>query len=244
MIAMLGMYDMPAIQSANDRYWALIRDHLGIGPDALTRDVDPWQIWQASDLVLAQTCGLPYRTRLHQYVTLVGTPDYGLRDCPPGFYCSVIIVRKDAKGSREVDFDGSKFAYNEALSQSGWAAPMSHLSAKGVEFQEHIPTGAHAASARAVATGHADIAGIDALTWALLQEHDPVAGNLRVIATTIPTPGLPYITSPAQDGEKVAAAIRNAIRSLEPADRAALHVKGLVNLQKETYLAVPTPPGP
>jgi len=29
MIAMLGMYDMPALHSANDRFWALIRAHLG-----------------------------------------------------------------------------------------------------------------------------------------------------------------------------------------------------------------------
>ena len=61
MIASLGMYDFaPALQAANDRLWAGIRDGLrdhGIAaPDALTRgDAAYWQAWQSPDLVLSQT---------------------------------------------------------------------------------------------------------------------------------------------------------------------------------------------
>ncbi|MCX8955299.1 hypothetical protein OU790_17900, partial [Ruegeria sp. NA] len=73
MIAMLGMYDMPEVQAANDRFWGLIRAHLGYGPEQLTRDADVWQVWLDPELVLAQTCGMPYRTRLHGRVQLVGT---------------------------------------------------------------------------------------------------------------------------------------------------------------------------
>ena len=36
--AMLGMYDMPALQPANDRFWDLIRGHLGDGHNQLSRD--------------------------------------------------------------------------------------------------------------------------------------------------------------------------------------------------------------
>ena len=244
MIAALGMYDMPQIQAANDRYWALIRAQLGEGPANLTRDADPWEIWRARGLVLAQTCGMPYRVSLHDEVTLIGTPDYGLPDCPPGYYCSVFIAHADASGSVPADFADGVFAYNEALSQSGWAGPMSHLNTLGVKFQHVIPTGAHASSAIAVAERRADLAGIDALTWTLLCEHDPVAEKLKVVGRTTPAPGLPYITSKTRAHAPIANAIRNAIESLTAQDRKSLHLKGLIDIPKSVYLDVQSPPGP
>lgn len=244
MIAMLGMYDMPGIRPANDRLWQSIRAHLGHGPARLTRDSDPWQVWQSPDLLLAQTCGMPFRTRLHPDVALVGTPDYELPGCPPGYYNSVLVVRADAMGDSAANFAGGIFAYNEALSQSGWAGPMTHLNAAGIAMGALLRTGAHAASARAVAEGRADIAGIDALTWALLVEHDPGTARLRVIDATEPTPALPYITATRRDPAPIAAALRAAIDGLAPQDRAALHLNGLVQIPASAYLAVPTPPGP
>lgn len=128
MIASLGMYELSGMAGANDRLWALIRDGLrarGIAaPDGLTRgEVAYWDAWQSPDLVLSQTCGFPYRARLHDKVTLIGTPDYGLPGCPPGHYCSVFVARKDDPRVTLDQFDGTALAYNEPLSQSGWAAP-------------------------------------------------------------------------------------------------------------------------
>jgi ABC-type phosphate/phosphonate transport system substrate-binding protein len=244
MIAFLGMYDMPALQPVNDRFWSLIRARLGHGPTRLSRDRDPWDIWQSPELLLAQTCGMPYRTRLHDSVALVGTPDYGVPGCPPGYYRSVLVVHADAPGTTERDFDGRRFAYNEALSQSGWAAPMTHLNHLGLSLAAHIGTGAHAASARAVAEGQADLAALDAVTWALLQEHDPVTRQLRVIASTPPTPGLPLITTRGRDPETLATAVRSAIHDLAPKDRAALHIRDLIRIPQSAYLAVANPPAP
>lgn len=244
MIAMLGMYDMPALQPANDRFWHAIRGHLGYGPQHLNRTNDVWDIWRARDLVMAQTCGMPYRTCLHGDVSLIGTPDYGLPSCEPGHYFSALVVRNDAPGTALADFAGGTFAYNEPLSQSGWAAPMTHLNAAGVGFDTLLQTGAHAASAQAVADGHADMAGLDGLTWALLQEHGSLGDHLRVLATTPPTPGLPYITAKTRDPAPIAAAIRAAIDDLTPADRSVLHLKGLVDIPKQAYLAIPNPPAP
>ncbi|MFV0512837.1 MAG: phosphate/phosphite/phosphonate ABC transporter substrate-binding protein [Jhaorihella sp.] len=245
MIASLGMYDMPAVRGANDRFWSAIRARLGYGPGRLTRGADPWAVWQSPDLLLAQTCGMPYRTRLHGHVTLVATPDHGLPSCPPGHYNSVLVVRAGAKGQRPRDFAGGVFAYNEALSQSGWAAPMTHLGALKVRFSGHVATGAHADSARAVAEGRADMAGLDALTWEMLKEHDgDLAAGLRVIATTSPTPALPWITALGRDPAPIAAAIDAAVGDLAKADRAALHLRGLTAIPPNAYLTVPTPPAP
>ena len=244
MIAALGMYDMPPLRDAHDRFWAAIRQGLGFGPDHLTRDMDFWDIWQSPDLVFAQTCGMPYRTRLHGHVALVGTPDYGLPDCPPGCYRSVLIARRDDPRADLGAFGGARFAYNEALSQSGWAAPMVHLAEAGVVVGDLVQTGAHAASVQAVSEGRADLAGIDALTWALLCEHQNVDAHVRVVAETAPTPGLPYIAATGRDASAIADAVEKAIEALSVEDRAALHLHGLIRIPAEDYLAVPSPPPP
>ncbi|MHA6262686.1 phosphate/phosphite/phosphonate ABC transporter substrate-binding protein [Arenibacterium sp. CAU 1754] len=242
MIAALGMYDMPAIQGANDRFWQAIQARLGYGPARLTRAGDFWEIWTSRDLILAQTCGLPYRSRLHDQVTLVGTPDYALPGCPPGYYNSVLVVRNEADGDTPGAFAGGTLAYNEKMSQSGWAAPTAHLSALGIGFEHHLESGAHAESARAVAQGRADMAGIDALTWRLLCAHDPVAGRLRVIDVTAPTPGLPLITAVQNDPAPIAGAVRAAIGDLDRADRDALYLNGLIDIPAADYLALSKTP--
>ena len=244
MIASLAMYDLPPVRGATDRYWQAIRARLGNGPVALTRDRDLWQIWQSPDLLLAQTCGYPYRARLHGHVTLVGTPDYGLPGCPPGHYNSVFIARADDPRVDPADFAGAMFAYNEALSQSGWAAPQTWARARGLVFGSAVASGAHAASVRMVTEGQADIAAIDALTWGLLSEHTPVTDGLKELARTDPTPALPYITTRTRDPAPILRAIAAAIGDLAEADRAALHLKGVVHTTAEDYLSVPTPPGP
>ncbi|WP_137702039.1 phosphate/phosphite/phosphonate ABC transporter substrate-binding protein [Marimonas lutisalis] len=244
MIAALPMYDRPETAAANDRLWQAIRAHLGHGPQALTRDMDVWDIWQNPDLLLAQTCGYPYRARLHGAVTLVGTPDYGLPGCPPGHYCSVFVARADDPVDTLDAFSGRRFAYNEALSQSGWAAPATHMAGLGLAPGPLIKTGAHRASARAVAEGRADFAALDAVTWTLIQAHDSFAANLREITRTRPTPGLPLITAKTRDPAPLFAATRQAIADLSDADRPLLHIRDLIAIPARAYLDVPNPPPP
>jgi ABC-type phosphate/phosphonate transport system substrate-binding protein len=250
MIASLGMYDFGAASAANDRFWALIRDGLrarGIAaPEALTRgDAAFWPAWEAPDLVLSQTCGYPFRTRLHDHVTYVGTPDYGLEGCPPGHYRSVFVVRADDPRPTLADFDGAPFAYNEALSQSGWAAPQTHAAGLGLRLPPVLQTGGHRLSAAAVAGGHADIAALDAVTYLLMTDNEPgLAGALRVIASTMPTPGLPFIAAHGAPAAATFDAVAGALAALSAEDRGRLHLRGIVRIPTADYLAVPNPPAP
>ena len=189
------MYDRVEVAAANDQLWAAIHAALGHGPDTLTRDMDVWDIWQSPDLALAQTCGYPYRARLHEHVTLIGTPDYGVPDCPAGYYNSGFVARRDDIRRNLPDFGDATFAYNEPMSQSGWAAPMAHMAAQNLTFGAHIQSGAHVKSAQMVARNGADIAAIDAVTWAMIEKYDAFASGLHIIAKTTPTPGLPYIAA-------------------------------------------------
>lgn len=241
MIAMLGMYDRPETVPANDRFWRHIRRHLGYGPQTLSRDRDFHDIWHSDDLVFAQTCGMPYRLGLYRQVQLVGTPDYGFPDCPAGHYYSVLVTHRDMAAVSLAELSRGVFAYNEPVSQSGWAAPITHLAELGLAPQTRMQTGAHYLSARAVAEKQASVASLDVLTWELIQRYDDFAKYLHVVTRTKPTPTLPYITGPKQNVAEVQKAVALAIQDLSAADRAVLGLKGFVQIPASTYLAVPTP---
>lgn len=244
MISCLSMYDRAETAQANNRFWSAIRTALGYGPASLTRDRDLWQVWQSPDLLLAQTCGFPYRAHLHEQVTLVATPDYGLPGCAPGHYNSVLVAHKSRSGARLEAFDNAHLAYNEPLSQSGWAAPVAHFADNGLRLGTRTQSGAHVASARLVAQGKADIAAVDALSWELICRYDPFAAELTEITRTAPTPALPFITAFARDPAPLQDAIAKAIHALSDADRAILNLHDLVSIPKEAYLAIPTPAAP
>ncbi len=250
MIASLGMYDFGAAMAANDRLWALIRSALqarGIAaPVALTRgEAAYWPAWEAPDLVLSQTCGYPFRAVLHSKVAYVGTPDYGVEGCPPGHYRSVFVVRAGDPRPTLGDFHGAPFAYNEALSQSGWAAPQTHAAQLGIRLPPALMTGGHRRSALAVADGRADIAALDAVTHALMRDDEAeLAARLRVIAVTDPSPGLPLIAARGADTGATFDAVAEAIAALTPADRATLHLRGVSRIPIAAYLAVPNPSAP
>jgi len=248
MIASLGMYDRAETAAANDRFWALIRDSLrdrGLAaPDALTRGEGAyWPAWEDPALVLSQTCGFPYRAKLHDKVALVATPDYGLPDCPPGYYCSVFVARAD--DPRHLPkFRSARFAFNEGLSQSGWAAAQNHAASMGFYFRPGLQSGSHRASAFAVAEGRADLAALDALTWTMLQRWEPGLANLREVARTAPTPALPYIAARTADAGATHASMVEACAALSAEDRQTLSLRAITRIAPECYLAVPIPPSP
>lgn len=249
MIASLGMYDFGRLQAANDRLWQAVRDALhqrGVhAPEALTRGEGAyWEAWQSPDLILSQTCGYPFRARLHDRVTYVATPDYGVEGCPPGYYRSVFVARTDDPRERVEEFDTARFAYNESLSQSGWAAPQIHAAKLGIRLPPSVQTGGHRLSAQAVAEGRADIAALDAVTYALMRDCGFLAPNLRAVGWTDPTPGLPFITAAGRDPEPIVAALTESLAALPSGDRAVLRLKGLVRIPAQEYLAVPNPPSP
>ena len=69
MIASLQMYKRPELVEAHARFWSLINQNLmelGINaPRELNQDKEVMEVWTDPDLVLSQTCGMPYRKFLH-----------------------------------------------------------------------------------------------------------------------------------------------------------------------------------
>ncbi|MDA8585188.1 phosphate/phosphite/phosphonate ABC transporter substrate-binding protein [Rhodobacteraceae bacterium] len=247
MIASLPMYDRPETRAAHNRLWALVRDNLrasdALAPEVLTRNDQLGDQWLHPDLCLSQTCSLPYRTKLHGKVSLVATPVHSL-PCPPGHYYSVLVVRTNDPRTGFTDFDGAILAYNDANSQSGWAAPYALAESAGIAFGQTVQSGAHQASAKAVVDKTADLAALDAVTWDMIKRYDPWVADLKEIATTPPTPALLYIAALERDVDQTRDALANAIDRLSPADRTTLCLTGLTALSSDDYLALPTPDTP
>ena len=241
MIAGLPMYDRSGTFEANDAFWALIRDQLGFGPDRLTRHMDLWDLWLSPDLLLAQTCNLPYRMGLRGKVHLLGSPDYRLPGCPPGHYNSVFVARAD--DTRDLrTLLAARVVINQHHSQSGHVALTEH--AKGLGIVPNIlgESGGHFLSSIMIAEGRADLAVIDALSWRLIERHDPErAAQIRTLERTVPTPSTPYITSLSQDADTVRGALTRAIARMDDTLRDTLSIHALVQLPEADYLNLPIP---
>jgi hypothetical protein len=241
-IAALPMYDWPGLRAATDGFWARVRDGLrraGVdAPDALTRDIGLLEGWTHPALVLGQACGLPFVGVLRGRVALVGAPDHGLPGCPAGWYRSAVVVRADDPRQGLADFRGARLAINGTDSQSGWGAVLQHaapLAERGGFFGGVAVSGAHAASVSMVATGGADLAAIDAVSWRYARRFLPEAARLRVLMQTDPTPGLPYIAARGTETGPHTAAIAGAIGAEEAGE---LGLVGFARLQAGDYAVV------
>jgi ABC-type phosphate/phosphonate transport system substrate-binding protein len=231
------MYDWPEVAAANDALWSAIAARLrdaGIAaPAGLDRARPPEAVWRDPGLVLSQTCGFPFSTRLRGIVRLVGAPIHDVRGCAGPHYSSLIVARGDAADDLAA-FEGRRFAYNSEDSLSGYRALVAALKGKGIDpaRAEWLETGSHRASIRAVAAGAADIAAIDAICWALARRHEPdITRRLKVVAETPLRPALPFITAVERSDAEVAT-IRAALAAAlaDPATAEARTALGLVGL--------------
>ncbi|MEM9047591.1 MAG: PhnD/SsuA/transferrin family substrate-binding protein [Pseudomonadota bacterium] len=242
-MAALPMYDWPEIASSTDRLWACIRERLRAAglpaPQSLTRTEPIARLWTAPSMILTQSCGLPYVRGVKRYMQLVGTPDYDLPECAPGYYRSAIVVRADDPRSSLSAFAGAVVAVNADGSQSGFAALAYRLGREahhaGGFFAAMLKTGSHRASVEAVARRQADLAAIDAVSWRLAQRHAPDAAALRVLEMTDPMPGLPMLTAPSFDPRNVGQAVKEGIDMLPTHDKSALGLVGLCVFSPEDY---------
>lgn len=233
LIAALPMYDWPEIADSTNRWWRCLRDEFHqrgiVAPEQLNRQVTAAEILSSSDLLLTQTCGYPYAKTLKDQVALVGTPDYGVPDCPLGYYRSAVVVRADDRRNTLPEFRLCRFVFNAMDSQSGYRAMRQMLAQqfKSMSFLTLLaPSGSHRESIRQVATGSADIATIDYVSWRLAKAYEPAAAALRVLCLSHVAPGLPYITHPSRDHDQLADVVEAALSRLDNATKHRLGLTG------------------
>ncbi len=198
-IAALPMYPAPSvIGEAYQRWLEETLQLLGTDRPKLWAGSLP-DLWLHPRLLLAQTCGLPLITELKHRVRIVGRPRFTLPEAQAGQHCSLLIARLDDPRHTLGEFFDCRGAYNSLDSNSGMNllrhALIPHVR-EGRFFKSVKTTGSHRQSIAHVATGIADLAAIDSVTFAYLARHAPneVAG-VRVVERTANAPTLPYITS-------------------------------------------------
>lgn len=239
-VAQISMNDWVEVAPAWDGLWALVRDAMrGRGltaPDALDRERPAREVWDDPGLALALTCGLPFVRGETGRARMLGAPDFAVPGCAPGEYRSALVVRADDARDELADFRGARLAVNGPDSQSGAQAVMQALAdaeETGRFFAEVVRTGAHEASAAAVAEGRADVAAIDWTTWRLVRAHRPAAAALRVLAMTAPAPSLPFVTALPVDPAR--AAVAEAVAACLEAVRAPIGLAGFVPREAADY---------
>jgi ABC-type phosphate/phosphonate transport system substrate-binding protein len=246
-VAFLPMYAVRGTRRHADTLWNCLRDAIrssGIEAPDHVSDFEPrLKGWSHPDLILGQTCGLPYITRLCDAVELVGTPDYGVEGCPAGFYHSTLVVSAVDARQRLSDFFNGTLAINGRDSQSGYGAIMAAaapFAQQGRFFRRAVRTGSHEASMRLVAKGVADIAAIDSVTWRMSRQFDPGISGMRSIGTTEPTPGLPFIAASGKPKVKLLDAVRAGLAVLPLETRRAFGLRDVLPFRKGDYEVIKT----
>jgi ABC-type phosphate/phosphonate transport system substrate-binding protein len=241
--ASLPMYDADPV--AVGAWWHAIADALraesvaGV-PDAIAWPDDLDAHWRDPSLLLSQTCGYPFVTRLSDVVQVVGAFRYTAPGASGIQYRSALLAREGDAGLELADFRGRRVALNALDSYSGWHALRASLAAldgiggdgrrdgdgdgrshahddsppprdDGGFFRDRLVTGSHRASLIAVQASNADLAAIDCITLAGLRRHAPhLLAGLSIIGHTDPAPGLPLVTARRTSAEDLAA-LRRAL---------------------------------
>jgi ABC-type phosphate/phosphonate transport system substrate-binding protein len=208
MIATLPMYDWPELADANRALWECLYDafcEVGFSPPkSLSQAEEGKGHWLRPDLMFSQTCGYPLAVDLLNKVDVLATPIYDVEGCGDGTYRSALVVPKNATFRSAEDTKGSRFAFNGANSLSGFRCMFPKVGDPRAWFSQSVESGSHRVSAQRVADGGADVAAIDAVCWAYIQQYDPkVAEQLRVLDWTDVVPALPFISAKSKTDEEV-----------------------------------------
>jgi len=237
MVASLAMSTLLPLRGAVDSLWGVVRRHLGWGPSELEWEMLTPGVWHHPDLLVAQTCGWPLVTRLADEVAVVGTFDYDVPGSVEGRYRSVLISREATAIEQLRGQPGVVAARNADDSLSGWIS-LQH--AWGGVPAAVVETGSHLGSVRAVAEGRADVASIDAVTWALISSLEPeLVRSLSVVGSGPLVPCLPLVV-PLRHVAHVEE-LRSAftVTVADPAAAAAcstLRIRGFVPRDLDDYL--------
>ncbi len=247
--AALPMYDFPEVRDAVNSLWDDIRgrlDRSGIAvPSALTRDLPIADLLGNNVLLLAQCCGA--HVVRSPRLRVLGAAGHGVPGCESGRYHSCIVARTEDLGRWRADparalADGL-LAVNEPSSHSGCTALLHWLAEQQGLMGKALPTrltGAHRVSLAALRDRTADLAGIDAVSLALIEHHAPdeVTG-LSVLDRSVSAPALPYVTgaaTPAATALALQQALEEALADSATAPaRKALLLDGFLRRSREDY---------
>jgi len=133
-------------------------------------------------------------------------------------YHSLFIVPAGSRVSSLLELRGKRFASADILSNSGWLYPMVWLKRHGEDpsrfFGEHVITGGHDRSIRAVATGYVDGAAVDSLVYEQLLREEPALAEKTKVIHKSPPFGMPPLVVPPQLDPQLKEQLRSLLLSM------------------------------
>lgn len=247
-VASLPMYPFASWRDATDTLWEAVRGAEPHLPPLAPWGLDAHGLWHDPAMVVSQACGWPLVTELAGRVRVVGTFRYRTPVWSGDHYRSVVVARDGAftgtsAGTFAGTFDGVRAAVNSTASLSGWISLVWFATggAGGRWPGSVVLTGAHLESLRAVRDGDADLASIDAVTYAHVERDQPdLLRGVRRIGEGPLVPCLPIVvptTTSNADVARLRAALADAIAA-RPDAAATLLIDGFSPLDDTAYAPV------
>jgi ABC-type phosphate/phosphonate transport system substrate-binding protein len=225
--ASLPMYNLPEMRAINARFWQALRalleeDGLRDAPLSLVFERPPVPPAIGPEVLFSQTCGWPLETIFRGQAIRLGTPCYRAPGCDGPSHRGVFVVPAGSPARRLADLRGGTFLLNHLHSNSGMNLPrraLAELAGGRPLFAKVIETGSQPGNLDRIARGEADATAVDCVTLAFWLRHRPaLAGAVRMLAWTPPSPAIPYVTSVATPSATVEI-LRRALRRLAAEER-------------------------
>lgn len=202
--ASLPMYFLPEMAEANAAFWTELHARLvrkGIDTSDLSFDHSrrPVPDGIGPEILFSQICGYPLFKAFRKQGRMLASPCYDFPGCEGPHHRAFFMVRADDPGQRLEDFRGRVFGCNSLLSNSGMNLPrlsLAKIAGGKPFFASVVMTGGHMPSLDKLRDGSIDLCSIDNVTWGFLKKYRPAAAAaFRVLAETVDSPSLPFVTS-------------------------------------------------
>ncbi len=195
------------------------------------------------NLITAQTCGYPLVTRWAKTHKPIAVALFDVPGCTldTAQYSSWFITRADHPANSLQQFRDTRIALNSDSSNSGMNVlryAISQFASTERFFSERLLTGGHKQSMYAVAEGRADLAAIDVVTYALINELEPgMCQQLKIVGQSESTTGLPFICAKHSDlnHNELCIAMNQAVEHMAPKARKLLHLSGFKSATAQDY---------
>jgi len=181
----------------------------------------PWkereEMIDSGDMDIAWLCGLPYiwkADRPNPNVELLAAVVMkGERYRRRPVYFSDVVVRIDSPFRSFEDLRGSRWAFNEPNSHSGYNVVRYHLATLGLTqgyFGEVVESGAHLDSLEMILNGQIDTSAIDSTVLEMeLSTRSDLKERIRIVEVIGPSPIPPWVIS-----RQLPESTRNSLRQV------------------------------
>ena len=151
----------------------------------------------AAGFAAGHACGITFATAPEGRYRYLATMVADSPELPAGYYDSLLITSARGGLSSPADFDPARHraVINEPRSFSGNLTFAAHMQAAyGISFGDVMHSGAHLKSIAMVASGEADLAAIDRVSFSLARHAVPQdVDGVSIIGRTASHPGIAFV---------------------------------------------------